>query len=150
MTLTLFVAQAAASGCSSTRAYEGGDRPDSETSIIYFYGDRGVDLSEMAVDGVEQGIFDMGLRVLPGEHTVSAAFTVSGREECYGASYCTVRQWSGRCRGAVRAEAGGRYAVRIQGSGDTATMLVTPDDAPDGVSGSGTCRTAELSIVPTR
>ena len=124
-------------GC-ATQGYSGPQRPESEISTIYFYSSKPLDTSSLAVDGKTQGVFDLGVKVLPGEHEAYAQFEIKD-ESCdsYG---CTIRRATGKCNATIRATAGRIYAIRFRSSADEA--FVTVEDKNSGeISGSGSCTT---------
>ena len=74
MRLTAIVVLAViTAACSATKV---GDAPPGSSAHVYFYAAKGVELSDMAVNGHEQGLFDMGLEVPAGEIAATASFKI--------------------------------------------------------------------------
>jgi len=126
-----------AAGC-ATQGYAGPERPESETAAIYFFSSKPLDLSDLAVDGKTQGVFDLGLRVLPGNHDAFAHFQIKD-ESCdsYG---CNTKTINGKCTASVRAEAGRSYAIRVSSAADEAFVSVEDKETAE-LAGAGSCTT---------
>lgn len=137
-------------GCIRTHAYPGAERSPDETALVFFYAGPHVELSQMAVDGIVQGVFDTGIQVLPGERRVTAAFELSDPFSCSTREYCLVRRWTGRCFANLRASAGERYAVRIDGHSEAPSIFISLDDDENEIKGSGSCQTQDSDLVPVR
>lgn len=126
-------------GCAATKGYPGPERPSGELSKIYFYSKNEVDLSEMTVDGSEQGTFDMGVAVLPGRHTAYAKY--ESKLPCIDlGKYGCIRQIAeGECGVNLTTEAGRSYGIEITGIMDDAMVRVY-DEATNDQAGHAECR----------
>ncbi len=122
-------------GC-ATQGYGGAERPEGETARIAFFSSKPLELSNLSVDGKSQGLFDLGIRVLPGTHTAYASFEIR-EQDCdeYG---CETARTTGSCRATVRAEAGKSYAIRVRGYSADAYLSVEESESAE-VAGSGSC-----------
>jgi hypothetical protein len=110
---------------------------EADLATIYFYSEKGMDTSYLAVDGIGQGMFDTGLNVLPGEHEATTDYTIED-ESCYWTDYCYDTTYYGSCHATVRAEAGHEYAVRLSHASSSAYISV--EDAKTGeTAGAGSC-----------
>lgn len=126
-------------GCAPTRGYDGPSRSAAETATVYFYSNSPISLSEMRVGSAQQGYFDLGLTVLPGEHALSASYSANDTDCGSGYTYgCVDVLYEGDCQGSIHVEAGHQYSVRAIGSGESAYLSIT-DKADDQVAGSGSC-----------
>ncbi len=145
--IAAFSAALFACACTTTRGYDGPELPESEVSRVYFYANKGVDLTETAIDGRSRGFFDMSIDILPGAHNVWLTYAVKD-ESCdyYG---CTTRTYSGKCETTLRTAAGKKYAVRVNGYGEVVSISAEEDDEGAAYAGSGSCTATDYDYSYT-
>jgi hypothetical protein len=131
--------------CGPTRAYTGPEVPVHETSIIYFYDMFGVTLTELEVDGVDQG-FGVGIQVLPGEHAARVRFSVKQRNCSFGSSWCATETSYGLCSAVFTTKKGTEYRLEISGLADKAwiSVLEAKGRVP---AGTGSCKVTDTDIA---
>lgn len=121
----------------------------SESAVVYFYSAPGIQSSAWAIDGVQQGIFDMGLRVGAGEHRATNEFQFDTENCHWGDTLCFDVTSYGRCSANFSASPGGDYAVRISRAGDS--VFVSVEDKKSGESaGQGSCSILHSSSRTSR
>lgn len=130
----------------AVRVPEGTNEADLAT--VYFYSAKGIDTSYLAVDGVGQGVFAMGLKVLPGEHEAGCDYRIES-EKCYWDSYCIETLFYGKCRATFRAQAGREYSVKLTQASDSVYVSVVDAENSE-VAGSGSCETTRTAPATTR
>lgn len=127
----LFLLLAVLSACAATRGYPGPERSDSETAWLYFRAREGVSLSELKVGEYQQGYFDWGIRILPGNQKVSFVSSVP-EEHCYIGhdNQCPVITRTFFCEIVFDAEAEQTYIAEGLGYGsDAGAWIIRESDA---------------------
>jgi hypothetical protein len=125
------------SSCIQTQAYPGPALERHEVSRVYFYSNKGMQTRLLSIDGKEQGLFNTGIEILPGDHTFHVSYEISS-EDCYGFDYCFEAITIGACNGKLTTQAGGEYRIQLTGSTAGVSAVVTDEDSGVGV-GYGTC-----------
>lgn len=94
--------------------------PIESSSTVYFHS-IGLELSRVSVDGTEQGMFDNGIRVLPGARSIEASFRVMNEDHCKSnAAFCFYSISGGECLGEAIMFPGVEYVVKIRAVGEEA------------------------------
>lgn len=112
----------AAVGCSPKQGYPGPQLPDVQTAHVFFSpervdAERGISISSIKVDGEELGMFDAGIRLLPGKH--KAVFEYQYRWTWCDRSvddYCVPESSYGSCSFSFEVQGGRSYRAEVRGS----------------------------------
>jgi hypothetical protein len=102
----------------------------------------------MAVDGVAQGNFAMGIRVPPGSHEATCSYTLED-EKCYWGDYCFDTTYYGTCTARFQSGSGKKYSVKLTRSSSTVFVSVV-DSETEEVLGSGKCETTRSAPHSTK
>ena len=135
------------SACTSTKNYSGPALPADQVSSISFFSNRPLEMSDLAIDSMEKGLFDSSVEVLPGEHQAFGRFKISA-VECTGKT-CLKTVYSGTCNASLRTAAGHAYAIRVYAVHDEAFVSVK-ESASDEIAGSGDCKTVDRASTYER
>ncbi len=144
----LFLLALSLTSCSQTAVNIPPGMSAADLATVYFYSDKGIDTSYLAVDGIGQGVFDMGLKVLPGEHEAGCDYKVEDKK-CYWDNYCYDAFYYGRCRATFRTQKGREYKIKLRRAAESVFVSVV-DAANDEVVGSGSCETTRSAPSETR
>lgn len=128
---------ASLTGCSPTRAYSGVVLPATQRSVARFYDLRGIELSSLSVDGVEQG-FGLGIEVAPGTHEVTLDFVIRERDCSLNSSWCGTARFNGKCHATFVSKPGVDYKIELSGI-KTKAWITVLEETGRRPAGSGSC-----------
>lgn len=123
--------------CSQTAVRIPAGMSEADLASVAVYSDKGIDTSYIAIDGIGQGMFDSGLKVVPGPHEAGCDYRLEDKK-CYWDNYCVQTIFYGRCRASFHAQKGRSYAVKLRRSASSVFVSVV-DSASDEVVGGGSC-----------
>ena len=122
----------------SAKGYQGIDQPSSATSTVFFEPIGRVSLKQMRIDGTLQGVSQMGITVLPGNHNATLEYQLAMYECPMFSVGCSDNVILGSCDVIISTAADHNYGIELKGNQDTVVLNVY-DKQNEASGGSGVC-----------